>query len=228
MGVIERKEREREQRRQQIMQAGSDLFLAQGFSNTTMEQIANQVEISRGTLYLYFENKDDLIINIIIEAMNVFINLMKENIKPEDNTEKQLQSIGNSYLAFHDKYRSYFKLMNFMDNEKLHKEVNIQSKQIFEKSEEIWTIIVNILRNGIDAGFIRDDINPYEIAILFWSASNGVILLMDHMKLEHKENLPPECQEYCTKENQQGFWNANYDNLLPMLWGYIGAGIRKN
>ncbi|MFX1452616.1 MAG: TetR/AcrR family transcriptional regulator, partial [Promethearchaeota archaeon] len=53
-----RREREKEQRREDIIDAAEKLFLTQGFENTTMKQIANEAEYSKGTLYNYYKSKD--------------------------------------------------------------------------------------------------------------------------------------------------------------------------
>jgi AcrR family transcriptional regulator len=60
MGIQERKERERGRRRQQIMIAAKRVFSFKGFNKATMEDIASEAELSPGTLYLYFKNKDEL------------------------------------------------------------------------------------------------------------------------------------------------------------------------
>ena len=60
MGIKERKEREREYRRKQIQKAANELFMERGFSSTTMEEIANRAELSAGTIYQYFPNKEEL------------------------------------------------------------------------------------------------------------------------------------------------------------------------
>jgi AcrR family transcriptional regulator len=63
MGIHERKEREKERRRQQIMVAAKRVFSVNGFSKSTMEDIAREAELSPGTIYLYFKNKDEYIMN---------------------------------------------------------------------------------------------------------------------------------------------------------------------
>ena len=74
MGIQERKERERERRRQDIMVAARRVFSARGYEKATMEDIAREVELSPGTLYLYFKNKDDLYASLnlrVLQFMNV-------------------------------------------------------------------------------------------------------------------------------------------------------------
>ena len=65
MGIQERKEREKERRRQQIMVAAKRVFSEKGFNKATMEDIAQEAELSPGTLYLYFKNKDALVAEIV-------------------------------------------------------------------------------------------------------------------------------------------------------------------
>ncbi len=71
MGIEERKERERriqrKLRRKQIMVAAKKVFSAKGFNGTTMEDIAREAELSTGTLYLYFNSKDELYAAINVE-----------------------------------------------------------------------------------------------------------------------------------------------------------------
>ena len=74
MGIQERKERERDRRRQQIMIAATRVFSEKDFNKATMEDIAKEAELSPGTLYLYFKNKDELFASLslrILHYMNI-------------------------------------------------------------------------------------------------------------------------------------------------------------
>jgi AcrR family transcriptional regulator len=57
MGIKERKARERESRRQEILNTAKELFMIKGLSSTTIEDIGNRAKISAGTTHLYFKNK---------------------------------------------------------------------------------------------------------------------------------------------------------------------------
>jgi AcrR family transcriptional regulator len=73
MGIPERKERERQTRRQQIMDAAKKVFCAKGFSGATMEDIASRAELSPATLYLYFRNKEELYASLNIQILHYLI-----------------------------------------------------------------------------------------------------------------------------------------------------------
>ena len=73
MGIQERKERERERRRQQIIVAAKRVFSNKGFNKATMEDIATEAELSPGTLYLYFKNKEELYASLSIRILQYLL-----------------------------------------------------------------------------------------------------------------------------------------------------------
>ena len=86
MGIQERKQRERERRRQQIIVAAKRVFSERGFSKTTMEDIAREAELSPGTLYLYFKNKDELYASLSLRILQ-YLNIRLEDVKKEKDIE---------------------------------------------------------------------------------------------------------------------------------------------
>ena len=67
MGTRERREREKENRRNQILNAAKEIFMSKGLRAATMEEIARKAELSPGTIYTYFRNKEELyaVLNLI-------------------------------------------------------------------------------------------------------------------------------------------------------------------
>jgi len=77
MGIEERKEREKQMRRQQIMDAAKKVFASKGFGGATMENIAEEAEFSPATLYLYFKNKDELFASLNLRMLQDLIRRME-------------------------------------------------------------------------------------------------------------------------------------------------------
>src|SRR4030067_2739877 len=69
MGILERKRGEKEARRQQIIVAAKRVFSEKGFNKSTMEDIAQEAELSPGTLYLYFKNKEELYASLSLRIL---------------------------------------------------------------------------------------------------------------------------------------------------------------
>ncbi len=78
MGIKERRVREKENRIRIILDAAKDAFMKKGFQNTSMEEIANQAEIGKGTIYIYFKNKNDLYTAILLSGLESFRKRLKD------------------------------------------------------------------------------------------------------------------------------------------------------
>jgi AcrR family transcriptional regulator len=232
MGVLERKEREKELRRQQILNSGEYLFVKQGLQGTTMEQIANECEISRGTLYLYFDSKESLFNTILLKGINILFDLMKTEVTSRDNVEEKLRGIGNAYLDFYKNHRNYFKLINqFEDRTNLKQDGTYETTmRVYAGKEQIWGLITEVIEAGVRSGYFKENINPFETAILLWSSSNGIIHLMDHIHVTHMNNgsgkvlrKPADKGPATTKE----IIKIDFEQLLRNMWSMLLDSIRK-
>jgi AcrR family transcriptional regulator len=88
MGIKERKEREKERRRQQIMVAAKRVFSNKSFNKATMEDIAREAELSPGTIYLYFKNKEELFASLSLRILH-FMNIRLEQVHAEKFQEPE-------------------------------------------------------------------------------------------------------------------------------------------
>ena len=96
MGTTERRQREKEQRRMEILSSAREIFFAKGLEGSTMDEIADKAELSKGTLYLYFKSKDELYVSLLSEGTEIFTNMMLESISQDMKAEDKLRSIGNA------------------------------------------------------------------------------------------------------------------------------------
>lgn len=227
MGLIERKEREKENRRKQIMDAGEMLFITNGFRNTTIDQIAGHCEIARGTVYLYFRNKYELFVELIIRSLETFIVNLKESIQTANTVEEKLKEVGRCYLDLYRKNRNGFFLMNFHDtngSEEIVPQEKIQ--YLLQKNQEVWNIIVEIIEEGKITGIFKNDVNSNEISVLLWSASNGVILTMDHITNAHKPESMHCINDCESREFMDTFVKMDYISILYKLWDTTLNSIR--
>jgi len=78
MGITERREREKNERRKAILKCATDLILSRGVERVSMEDIARKAELSKATLYLYFSGKEIIFNEICEEAARIFL----EHLRP--------------------------------------------------------------------------------------------------------------------------------------------------
>lgn len=100
MGLKERREREKENLRQEILDAASEMFATEGYANVSMRKIADQIEYSPTTIYLYFKDKNDLL-NQICEDTFGKLYAVVSNIQDESTTALEcLQQGIRAYIEF--------------------------------------------------------------------------------------------------------------------------------
>lgn len=191
MGIKERREREREQRRNDIVDAAEQVFFTRGLANATMDEVAEVAELSKGTLYLYFKNKEDLYFAIVARA-NAILNEMFESVyRSQGNGFEKIRGIGEAYCEFAEKHSKYFNAMLYFESTEFGDEFESSpfAEACFAQSHRIFDIVINVLKLGIADGTIRPDIDPNMVATILWAQSTGVLQIAqnrgDHLKTYH-------------------------------------------
>ena len=201
MTKADRKEREREIRSKDIIDAAENLFFSKGYDNVSMNDIAHETEMARGTLYKYFKNKNDIIAAIAIRASKI-INEMFKKINEKDNTGiEKIITICLLYYDFYKQHKGYYEAYyhsGLFDNEGAH---NLEYlRKIRTKT---FQVVVDALNEGINDGTIRDDIDPIATTLIMLSMSNAV------------NNLIPVTQMYM--DDYGLTQDLLFDNTLKMV-----------
>ena len=101
MGIAERKEREKQLRREEIVLAAEKIFFSKGFDPSTMDDIAEEAELSKGTLYLYFKNKEELYASLslrILQYLHIRVeHVNKEELPPEEKMDALVEAMYDVY-----------------------------------------------------------------------------------------------------------------------------------
>ncbi|MBN1447254.1 MAG: TetR/AcrR family transcriptional regulator [Bacteroidetes bacterium] len=92
--ILSRKERERLFKRQEIVTAAREVFAMRGYDAATLDEIAERAEFSKGTLYNYFQNKDELFETVIADVIDEFIEIATDTCTNPD------VGLKDSYMAF--------------------------------------------------------------------------------------------------------------------------------
>ena len=194
MGIKERKEREKERRRQQIIIAAKRIFSAKGFNKATMEDIAKEAEISPGTIYIYFKNKDELYASLSIRILQ-HLNIRLEHVKNQNdvNVEQRISTLKD---ALYDIYNFdpliLINLFHLQSSESLKNLSFGLLSEIKRLSQDSLKIMADIFSEGISNGvFIKT--NPNALADIFWALFSGVILWEESKKIidNKKDFLKP-------------------------------------
>jgi AcrR family transcriptional regulator len=177
MGIRERKQRERERRRQQIMVAAKRVFTDKGFNKATMEDIAKEAELSPGTLYLYFKNKDELYASLSLRILQYLL-MRLEHVTGEANLTSQ-QRIDALKEAMVDVYEfDPLILINMFHLQSSESLQNLSPKLLAEiknLSSNSLRVMADIFEEGMRSGvFIKK--HPVAVADIVWAMFSGVVL----------------------------------------------------
>lgn len=113
MGVQERKEREKARKREIILKAAEKVFFKNGFEKTTMDEIAEKAEYSKGMLYLYFKNKEALYAAIMLRSIDIFIKILEGEISRAKGGREKVAAVKTAYLKFYIGHPDHMKVFLF-------------------------------------------------------------------------------------------------------------------
>ena len=132
------------EKRERIIQAATIIFARQGFYNSTVADVAKEASVADGTIYLYFKNKDDLLISIFERSMDMFIQAAEEEINKEKSAENQLKRFIDLHLRLVHKHQELAQVIQI--------ELRQSSKFIKEYANEKFFSYLNIVEKIIQRG----------------------------------------------------------------------------
>lgn len=178
MGIAERKEREKEQRRKDIVDAAEKVFFSKGYEIATVDEIAEVAELSKGTIYVYFKSKEDLLYEVFNRGMDILTEMLQECLQGKGNGYEKLIYMGLTFIRFSKEYVNYFNLFSVCHGGIL-PDLSIDEdefkRQIMEDSP--LPLVTKCVELGINDGSLRDDIPVNKLASTLWSQMLGIIVI---------------------------------------------------
>lgn len=114
MSIAARKELEKEKRRNDILNAAEKLFFSEGYEEVTLKDIAKKVKLGRSTLYLYFENKEELFFAIVLRGAQILHRIILRESKKAKTGYEKLAAFRDAYYEFSKEYPDYLKAYNYL------------------------------------------------------------------------------------------------------------------
>ena len=176
MGVKERRERERSETRDKILDAARELFGEHGYDGVSMRQVAERIEYSPTAIYVHFTDKEDLFHQLCQEDFARLAAEFQSTPLPADPIER-IKQIGRSYIAFGMQYPNHYKLM-FMTPHPGGELDECDQKIKGNPEVDAYALLVQTVHEAMAerrfrSGFTNADL----IAQTLWSAVHGVISL---------------------------------------------------
>ncbi len=187
MSLNEWKEKEREQRRNYIVDAARKLLTDKDFDEVSMNKIAREVGLAKSTLYLYFKNKESLYFAVCLRGIQIWMEMIKEGIEKGDSSLEKFVLYLNASREFSNEYPDYFRLLYSPTSIKQEFDVDkmnssAEFREVRGLFKEIMSIGIDLIQNGVDEGEIRSDVDPTEAIILLSVIFNGTVNMGDWAK----------------------------------------------
>jgi TetR/AcrR family transcriptional regulator len=160
MSISEWKEKEKAQRRQEIINLAENLFIARGYDGVTMEEVAKQAGLAIGTLYLYFRNKESLFSAVVVRRVAEFNSLLREAANKGSNGAEKLNATGEALYEFYKNYPGVFQIFVHDLQSTRFSGDDENTRELARLSKENFQITQQLIEEGIADGSLRPDLNP--------------------------------------------------------------------
>jgi|TARA_B100000809_G_scaffold87548_1_gene86013 AcrR family transcriptional regulator len=160
-------------RKEKIAQESLETFKKFGYHDTTMSKISSATNVSKGGLYAYFENKEDLFIFILDYILNQKSTLLEYSYKNKNAFEQLLEQWKRIIFSWDDlDYESTLLIFEFWLEASRNKEYREKLISNYYMTEKYFT---KILKDGVKTGEFKSDINAEIITQIFWTYVDGQV-----------------------------------------------------
>lgn len=176
MGVKERRERERVETRDKILDAARELFINKGYDGVSMRQVADRIEYSATAIYEYFDDKDALFHELCQQDFARLAAVFQNHSMAADPIQR-LKQIGQTYIDFGLNYPNHYKLMFMTPHPTA--DLDERDREIKGNPEvDAYAFLKHTVEQTIGAGVFREEFQDAElVSQTLWAAVHGVISL---------------------------------------------------
>jgi TetR/AcrR family transcriptional regulator len=178
MGVIERRKREREIRRELAIDAAMAIYDEEGYHAITMEKIAERAELSRAALYLYFKSKEEILISAIVAHADYFAGLLEEVYDSRESIKEELlEKLWECFKKFYEKDPVAFTAWQYFHQSEM---IGNLSPELADILHEVGSRVV-FLQHQIVTYAVKEKVfiecDPRALSEVIWSLFLGIAYL---------------------------------------------------
>lgn len=196
--------------RDNIADTAERLFSINGIEKTSMDQIAKEADYSKSTIYVYFKNKEEIVLYLVLKGMTEIKNGISEIIDSKDRSdEDKYYQICQVLVSLYDK--SPFIFSHMMETIEMKKEERLKVPlldDIYQVGEDINEKIAEFLKTGETNNNFKLDDKAEKLSFIYWMMLSGVIMF------GNKKSQYIECQ---FKQNKEDFLNQVFAMMLGII-----------
>lgn len=174
LGIKERREKEKTELRNKIINAAEELFAESGYQNISMRKIANKIEYSLPTIYQFFKNKADILFYIYNKNNGRLLNIFQEISNKNCNPIERLKNMSHAYVDFALENPNYYEL-SYMSNA-LRYEENLVYHDEQSSGFKAYDMLLNAVKACKEQGYFKEK-DVEVISQCLWAGIHGLTSL---------------------------------------------------
>jgi len=185
-----RKKEPRSVHRENIVSAASTLFMERGIAATSMDDIAKAAGYSKATLYVYFENKEEIVGILVLNSMKKLYDYISSALIQHKTTKARYDFICRGLVQYQEEFPFYFKIVLDKINIDFEgKDYLPEERETYQIGEEINEKIKTFLLSGMEKGDLRNDLDIMPAIFNFWGMLSGIIQLAANKEAYIKKSM---------------------------------------
>jgi AcrR family transcriptional regulator len=177
MGVKERREREKSETRDKILDAARELFITEGYDGVSMRRVAEKIEYSPTAIYVHFADKNELFHELCHQDYARLAEVFQSSAMSTDPIER-LKQIGRTYMEFGLRYPNHYKFMFMTPHPQMEPDEEEREQIMGNPELDAYAFLKWAVQQAIDAGRFREELTDAElVSQTLWASVHGVISL---------------------------------------------------
>jgi len=187
MENIPRKERERQAKKTDILKAAREVFAQKGLHAATLDEIAEKAEFAKGTLYGYFQSKDDLFACMLEEEMIKFEQCINQVVNMPLPPAFKVEKLVKTMLMAFEQNEDFLRLLS---KERPGMSTALGGEKMMELFKRLTKLVSSMVKEGIKEGVFATK-DPVRSAVALFNLVHGSAMssLMNHKKINDPEEV---------------------------------------
>jgi AcrR family transcriptional regulator len=176
MATVTRKQREMIEREAQILRLARPILLREGYQALSMDRLASLMEYAKGTIYNHFPNKEEIVLALAVESMELRFQLFQAASQGAPGTRERLIYVGAACEFYANELPEHFAIEEWIRNSTIWDKSSPKRQELIRQCEQkCMSVVAAIVHDALVSGELElsDGLSPAELIFGFWSLNYG-------------------------------------------------------
>ena len=167
-------------RREQQIIAAADIVLREvGANNFTVDQVVEQLEVAKGTIYKYYKSKDDILAEVSVNALKLLLDYFKIAVENQKDGLEATKAVIMACYQYYLSHPQYFELIVYMERPDFRSDV----KSYTQASADLSNFVIEHIKDCQAKGTMKADLNPLYTNYIIWGSCMGIMNFIESKRV---------------------------------------------